>query len=532
MAEFYPVGIQSFPRLRREGRIYVDKTQHIYNLMKLSGSAVYFLSRPRRFGKSLLISTLKAAFEGKKELFEDLYIYDKISWEKFPVIHISMTDLGFPLVGLSKALQKRLKDIGKEYEIDLESENENHLFQELIKKLSHKYAKQVVILIDEYDKPITHGLEKKDVSVAEANQSIMKNFYGGLKDLDEHIRFLFITGIAKFAKVSIFSELNHLTDITLEERYSTICGYTQQELEHYFPEGIKNLAAKYKTSEEDCLAKIKHWYDGFSWDGENFVYNPFSTLRLLDSSQFANHWFETGTPTFLVKILNEKFDYHFEKTHAIETNFSTLQFHDLDPKAILLQTGYLTIKKRWIEDDFSSAYLVDYPNNEVKMAFTSMLLDNYLHKQPSSSGIEISDVRNAFKDNDLTKVKDIIQSMFASVPAQLFSKKDAEGKVTLVGENFYHAVIYLIFNLLGTKMQAEVGVKNGRIDSVVETNTHVYIFEFKKNNKVDDAIEQIKTQEYAEKYRLSPKIIYLIGVSFSLRKKGLNAWKEVIWERN
>lgn len=530
MAEYYPTGVQSFPELRKNEQIYVDKTPHIYNLIKKGASRVYFLSRPRRFGKSLLISTLKSLFEGRKELFEGLYIYDKIAWEKFPVIHISMSEIRFPDLGLYEALNIRLQQSASEYDIYLESKDLNGKFQELIKRLSAKYEKQVVILIDEYDKPITHGIEKDNADLAEENRDIMKNFYGGLKDLGEHIRFLFITGIAKFAKVSIFSELNHLSDITLEKKYATICGYTQQELQQSFPEGIKNLANEYNISTEECLAQIKDWYNGFSWDGENFVYNPFSTLRLLDSRKFANHWFETGTPTFLVKILNEKFNYDFAGKTAKEGNFSTIHFHKLDPKAILLQTGYLTIKEKWLEG-MESIYRVDYPNNEVKAAFTEMLLGGYLEMQPSDSGLEISDVRDAFKKNDLNRVKAIITSMFASVPPQLFSKKNENGKVTPVGENFYHAVIYLIFNLLGTKMQAEVGVKEGRIDAVVETNTHVYLFEFKKNNSVDAAIEQIKEKEYAEKYRNSPKTVYLVGVSFSLRKKGLNAWKAVIWER-
>jgi hypothetical protein len=530
MAEYYPTGVQSFPELRKNEQIYVDKTHHIYNLVKKGASRVYFLSRPRRFGKSLLISTLNSLFQGKKELFEGLYIYDKVAWEKFPVIHISMSEIRFPNLGLYEALNIRLQECASEYDISLENKDLNGKFQELIKKLSAKYEKQVVILIDEYDKPITHGIEKDNADLAEENRDIMKNFYGGLKDLGEHIRFLFITGIAKFAKVSIFSELNHLSDITLEERFSTICGYTQQELEHYFPEGIDKLAIKEGVTREECLAKIKDWYNGFSWDGENFVYNPFSTLRLLDSCQFANHWFETGTPTFLVKILNERFDFAFDKTRALESDFSTFELHKLDPKAILLQTGYLTIKSK-TKDNSRSIYFVDYPNWEVQTAFTEMLLGNYLDKRPSDSGLEISDVRDAFKQNDLNRVKAIITSMFASVPPQLFSKKNENGKVTPVGENFYHAVIYLIFNLLGTKMQAEVGVKEGRIDAVVETNTHIYLFEFKKNNSVDAAIEQIKEKEYAEKYRNSPKIVYLVGVSFSLRKKGLNAWKAVIWER-
>ncbi|MFN0203737.1 MAG: AAA family ATPase, partial [Bacteroidia bacterium] len=291
MIEKYPVGIQTFSEVIRHNAVYVDKTAHILSLLTSNTKKSYFLSRPRRFGKSLLISTLKALFEGKQPLFQGLYIYDKMEWKTYPIIHLSMSDINFENLGLEKALKLECNRLAKKENVELVG-NKSPL-RELLEALYLKYEQQVVILIDEYDKPIIHGLEAGNSSEAEKNRDIMKSFYGGLKDADAQLRFLFITGVSKFAKVSIFSDLNHLTDISLDENYATLCGYTQEELEHYFPQGIEKLAKKYGMTQERCLAKIKDWYDGFSWDGENFMYNPFSTLQLFSSSQFSNYWFST-----------------------------------------------------------------------------------------------------------------------------------------------------------------------------------------------------------------------------------------------
>lgn len=528
MAVFYPVGIQSFERLRKEGRLYVDKTSFIYDLVRAGGSPVYFLSRPRRFGKSLLINTLKAIFEGKKELFKGLYIEDKIEWESYPIIHLSMDAIGSNEIGLYEALKKELASIEKEHGLNIEkTESLGVLFRELISALHKKYDKQVAILVDEYDKPITHGLEKDDVSLAEKNRDIMKNLYGGLKSMDDSIRFLFITGISKFAKVSIFSDLNHLTDISLDKRFAAICGYTQTELEQYFEEGIHALAEENELTYQACLDKLKYWYNGFSWDAKTFVYNPFSTLKLLESRQFHNYWFETGTPTFLVKMLSRETVYKMQGLKVNAQHFEAFDFQRLDYKTLLLQTGYLTLKKALTDDRFEASY----PNKEVEQAFEWMLLGEYLHDSPGNIGINIYDIRDAFLDNDLDLVMKIIETMFHSLPAELFSKKDKSGNIKAVSENFYHAIIYLIFNLLGIKMQAEVSVKEGRIDALVETQEHIYVFEFKKDESPELALGQIEAREYMKQYSLSPKTIHLIGVRFSLETRGIHQadWATKIW---
>ncbi len=527
MAENYPVGIQSFSELIGTNSIYVDKTPQIYSLLHKEGIKNYFLSRPRRFGKSLLINTFKAIFQGKQALFKGLFIYDKITWESYPIIHLSMSEIGFAgNMGLEKALKNALQEMAREEKLSFTEIDEGRMFRELIKLLYEKYQKKVVVLIDEYDKPIIHGLEAGNSEVAEANRDILKTFYGALKDADDYLRFLFITGVSKFARVSIFSDLNHLTDLTLAEDYTTICGYTQAELEHYFPEGITKLAKKTGLTRERCLEKVKEWYDGFSWDGENFLYNPFSTLQLLNSSQFFNYWFATGTPTFLVKMMANLTEYQLENLKVRPQVFDTYNLRALDYKSLLLQTGYLAVKGRIMSDGAVDYYIVGFPNKEVREAYNEMLLAEFTDNTSSDAGVSIFDIRDAFLDNDLDKVKQIIQAMFHSIPADLFEKKDKNGHIKAVGENFYHAIIYLIFNLLGVKMQAEVVVKGGRIDAVVETKEHIYLFEFKKDRSPELAIAQIRANQYFAKYLLSNKIIHLIGVRFSLEERGIDAEKD------
>jgi Predicted AAA-ATPase/PD-(D/E)XK nuclease superfamily len=521
MAERYPVGIQHFSELRRVNALYVDKTALIYELLRGENRSIFFLARPRRFGKSLLVSTLAEIFSGNKALFEGLYIYDKIEWQKFPIIQLSFVSLGIEALGLEKAIEERLAIIAAQHGLTIQRPGVALAFEELIHKLQAKYQQKVVILIDEYDSPITKGLEKGDFDLAEKHRDILKEFYSILKDNDNFIRFLFITGITKFTKVSIFSALNYLTDISLDKRFSTICGYTQAELEANFPEGIQKLADENQLTKVDCLEKVKDWYNGFSWDGEAFVYNPFSVLLLLDSSQFSNYWFETGTPTFLVSMLNEKQTYVLENIKVRASIFNTYDLRKLDSLTLLLQTGYLTIKKK-LYDDY---YAISFPNKEVRESFNEMLLGDYLDVHAGRTGATIYDIRDALKANDLSQVIDIIQSMFESVPFELYEKKDKDGKIKPVGENFYHAVIYLIFNLVGVKMQAEVSVKNGRVDALVETSENIYLFEFKKDQNPDVAIQQMQEKNYAGKYLTSNKNIYLVGVCFSLEKRGISDWK-------
>ena len=523
MAVSYPVGIQHFAEIIENKAVYVDKTDFIYELIRQGSPKPYFLSRPRRFGKSLLISTFQEIFSGNKDLFKGLYIYDKIEWQKFPIIHISFVNIGIDELTLTVALEKVLHQHAEKENLVLNSEGIGLLFQELIQKLHAKYQKGVVILIDEYDKPITLGLEKGDFDLAEKNRDIMKTFYSILKDSGNLIRLLFITGISKFAKVSIFSELNHLSDLTLDENFAAICGYTHQDLKDYFQEGIEKLAEKEGVSKEEITQKIEHWYDGFSWDGKTFVYNPFSFLQLMRKQQFANYWFETGTPTFLIKLLSKDQKYQVENLVVGENAFSTYNFRQLSYISLMLQTGYLTIKEKIKDED--NYYRINYPNHEVKVAFNEMLLSDYLNQPPNEATATLYYLKSAFEKDNIQEVIKIIDALFASIPSQLFSDIDKDGNEKVVAENFYHAVIYLAFNILSVKMQAEVIVRDGRVDAVVETKKCVYIFEFKKNRSAAAAIKQMQTKNYAQKYLLSGKEIFLIGINFTFKKRGIQSWK-------
>lgn len=522
----YPVGEQSFEKIRRNDAIYVDKTQFVLRLIENKTHSNYFLSRPRRFGKSLFLDMLEKLFECKKDLFKGLYIYDKIEWKKYPVIRISMDSVGFAEQGLEIALQEMLKKLAKTEDITLEATLYSTQFGELIEKLYQKYEKEVVILIDEYDKPIIHYIDSEASQQAIANRDILKSFYGVLKPSSQYVRFLFITGVSKFSRVSIFSDLNNLTDLTLDDDYTTICGFTEQEIRHYFSVGLQDLANKENIDNEQIIKKIKHWYNGFSWNGRDFVYNPYSTLRLLSSLQFRNYWFESGTPTLLINLIHQKGEYDFSNLRVQKSIYNWYDLKNLDFISIMLQTGYLTFKAQ-ITDDI---YKIFYPNKEVELSFSEMLLERTLDKPSGRMAVTILDIEQAFKADKIEIVIDILTKMFQTLPYQFFKEAqkvtDAQGNETEkrkpLGENFYHAVIYLVFQILGISMQAEVAAQEGRIDALVETDTHLYLFEFKKNRTANAAFEQIQQRKYAQHFALSKKQIKLIGIAFNLRKRGIS----------
>jgi hypothetical protein len=522
----FPVGEQFFEKLRRNEAIYVDKTPFMLSLVQKKFHPYYILSRPRRFGKSLFLDTLEQLFLGKKELFQDLYIYDKIQWESYPVIRLSMDKIGFSEKGLEKALHAYLGEVASKEQITLTKELYSTQFGELIQKMSEKYQKEVVVLIDEYDKPIVHYIDGTSSTQAEANRAILKAFYGVLKPSGNFLRFLFITGVSKFSRVSIFSDLNNLSDLTLDERYAAVCGFTEAEIRQYCQAGLDDLAAKESVSVEAIFAKIRNWYNGFSWNGTDFVYNPYSTMRLMDSLQFKNYWFNSGTPTFLVKLLHQKGTYDLSNLEVNESIYDWHDLQDLDVISVMLQTGYLTFKKR-VGD---SVYKVDFPNREVEQSFSELLLEQNLAQKTGRMSITILDLERALKKNQLSVVIEILTKMFKTLPHQFFKEAkdvtDTQGKITTirnpVGENFYHAVLYLVFKILGIGMQVEVSSQHGRIDALVETDTHIYLFEFKKNRSAQAAFEQIKNNHYAEHFALSKKQILLIGVAFNLRKKGIS----------
>ncbi|GHT62441.1 hypothetical protein AGMMS50239_15760 [Bacteroidia bacterium] len=371
-----PIGIQSFKKLREENRLYVDKTKYILQLV--TTGSVYFLSRPRRFGKSLLVSTMTALFQGKKSLFEGLDIYDKWDWTQTnPVIRLDFAGINNDTAAnLQADLEKVILKTAQEYGISLTREAAGSFF-ELISKLHQTTGRQVVVLIDEYDKPIIDHLT--DLSVAEENRNVLKSFYGILKPADEHLRFVLLTGVSKFNKVSIFSELNNLNDITMDDRYASICGYTQTELETCFDEYIERLQEEYQMEKTDVLNTIRKWYDGYSWDGSTSVYNPFSTLLLFDKKIVSNYWFETGTPTFLINLIKEKNGIQFvlDSIMVEDAAFIGYDIRQIDIVPILFQTGYLTVKSKQTPAMAPPEYILGVPNKEVHDSLMRFLVSGY-----------------------------------------------------------------------------------------------------------------------------------------------------------
>jgi hypothetical protein len=368
-----PIGQQYFGAIRNDNKLYIDKTKYIYELCRPQNRN-YFLSRPRRFGKSLTVDTIAELFKGNKPLFEGLWIADHWDWSiQHPVIRLSLDAIGHQ-DGLTAALQKALRKIAHSFKIKLSETTPGQLFQELIQKVARKHRKPVVILIDEYDRPIVDYIDPFDYTQATEHREILKEFFSILKDASNDIRMLFITGITKFARVSIFSTLNHLTDLTLDPNFAALCGCTQAEVEHSFAPYLEKMPP-------ETLGYLKHWYNGYSWDGKTFVYNPYSLLCFFQTQIYSDYWFETGTPIFLVKLLSKRFIYQLEEkevSDSILSNFVLEQQDNLDIDSLLLQTGYLTIKEVLQETPLDQrTFILKHPNHEVKQAFNRFLLGEY-----------------------------------------------------------------------------------------------------------------------------------------------------------
>lgn len=510
-----PIGRQSLQDLRDDNCIYVDKTQHIYKLC--TEGKMYFLSRPRRFGKSLLLSTMEELFKGRKDLFEGTWILDNWDWEKKnPVIHISFNLVDYEIKGLMEALKETLLGYYVKYDlIPNKNSSIKVLFSDLVKGIYDKHGK-VVILIDEYDKPIIDHLEFLEIDRAKANQKILALFYGALKDSGTFIRLLFITGVSKFTKMSLFSKLNNLDDLTIDPNYSTILGYTQEELEDNFAEYLNDALLTFPHyTREEFLAKIRLWYNGYSWDGKMTLYNPAGILFFLSKKDFQGFWFQSGTPTFLTKkMLGET----FFPTDDIDTSTSFLDQYSLDnieTTSLMFQTGYLTIKEKSEDGDL----VLTYPNQEVKRAMYSLLMDG-IAPTIGGNGASVLHLKNAFLKNDLAKVKDILVAMFSSLAYDVYTHQ-AQTQV----EGFYHGLVHILFKYLGLYIKSEVHSVKGRADSIVETSTHIYFFEFKINSDAETAYQQIIDKKYAAPYTADNRIKIGIGVNFNTIAKELDGWK-------
>ena len=503
-----PIGIQDFAEIRTGGYLYVDKTQVIHRL--LSASKYYFLSRPRRFGKSLTLSTIRAIFEGKRELFQGLWIEDQWDWNRVhPVIHLSFSSMGYRTLGLEAAIAAELRAVSESVGIHLREQAIERQFEELIQQLAQRDGK-VVVLIDEYDKPLIDYLD--DLPLAKTNQQVMKTFYSVIKDSDPYLQFLLITGVSKFSKVSIFSDLNHLFDLTFAREAVALTGYTQTELEYYFQDYMPEAQDYLGLDHTTLLEKLREWYNGYSWDGRTRVYNPFSILNFFRDGNFRNFWFETGTPTFLLKLLREQNLYQLDNLTVPERSFSSYDIEHLQALPILFQTGYLTIKTK---GEFG-LYTLDYPNHEVRESLLDYIISDLRHLHTPLTSPIVIDLHRAFAANDLEQVIKLVKSIFKTIPSQIFIAK---------AEHYYHSLTYLVFHYLGLYTESEVNTNDGRLDCVVKTPTHIYVIEFKLDKSADEALQQIKDKGYAEKYRTDPRPKVLVGVNFSSEQKTVAEWK-------
>jgi len=506
-----PIGIQTFRDFIEEDYIYVDKTKLIHDLFA-GGGKYYLLSRPRRFGKSVLISTLAEIFSGHQELFRGLWIYDKIQWTAYPMIYIDFSKIDYETPEILKeSLKKILEKTAELLGVTLDEKSTyKESFVELIEKLSVKG--RVVILIDEYDKPLLQYVEAEKTETAKEVRDILKNFYGVIKGMDAYLRFVLLTGVSKFSKLSVFSDLNNLIDITLMEKYSTLLGYTEGELRHYFSPFIERMARKKGIAENILFETLRKWYNGYSWDGVNFIYNPFSILNLFNTYRFKNYWFSTGTPTFLIKSIRDRQSQPlgFEDLAVKEYTFDSFDLESMDIAGLLFQSGYLTIKKITIEDEEETFYL-SYPNKEVRDSFLTHLFGEYIHKGLTYGTQVLKRISKAIAADHPERFVEEIKSLFASIPYHIFIKER---------EAYYHSLIYIILRLSGAEIRCEDPTNTGRIDAVLETAKKFYIIEFKVGSE-QDALAQIKQMKYYEKYLAKGKEIVLMGIGLDPEKRNI-----------
>ena len=526
-----PIGIQSFEDLRRKNFLYVDKTLYAFKLANLG--KVYFLSRPRRFGKSLFLSTLKAYFLGQKELFKGLYIEKaeekraeiekNEAWGEYPVFYLDFNVGRYDLDGaLAESLDYFLKKEEKIYRLKNEGDSFGKRFQSLIETAYNKTGKQAVILVDEYDKPLLQTMGVNE-ALNEEYRNTLKAFYSVIKTCDQYIRFAFLTGVTKFSKVSISSDLNNLQDISMLNDYAEICGLTQAEIEKTFKPEIERLAKNTKNSYDKMLEELKKRYDGYKFSvlGES-VYNPFSILNTFNSGELKNYWFATGTPTFLVNYLK---DAHYNipdldgKVELDESMLNEYRADAKDPIPILFQSGYLTIKE-YIEE--VNMYRLGFPNDEVRYSFLENLVPAYSSLRPDETGVSIWKFVEDIRAGNVDDFMDRMQAIIAGVPYNNLPKD----KLKLREQN-YQTAVYLIFKLMGQFVQTEIHCLKGRADCIVHTKDSIYIFEFKlmSAGTSEDAIVQIKENGYAAQFKTSSKKIILIGSSFNEEERTIGEWK-------
>ena len=513
-----PVGIQDFEKLRNDNCLYVDKTQFVYQLAQTSSP--YFLGRPRRFGKSLFLSTLKAYFEGKKELFEGLKLAElEKNWTKYPVIYLDFNvGLLTRAENVANKIKKQLEDLTVLWDNNYDYEDLAIKFEAVIKAAYEQTGQKVVILIDEYDKPLINTMDNPTTN--EEIRTILKSFYGVLKSADAYLRFVFLTGVTKFSQVSIFSDLNQLIDISLNESFSEICGISETELLQNFQPEIQALAVRHKLTFEQAFAELKKLYDGYHFAKVSAnIYNPFSVLNTFGNLDFAYYWFATGTPTFLAQALkNQSYDIRkFDNDVLIAANsIMDYRVENQNLVPLLYQSGYLTIKEYKQNRD---AFVLGYPNEEVKYGLLNELLPAFARTPIITGNFSVLEFLQQIDNNDIDGFMTSLKAFFSEIPYDSIEQKNRN-------EQYFQHVFYLLFKLMGQFVQTEVKNNKGRADAVVKTADSIYVFEFKmdENATAEDALAQINSKDYAIPYTTDHRKLVKIGVEFSQTEKGIKRW--------
>ena len=524
----YPIGIQTFEHLITDGYVYVDKTDLIYSLV--TEGKIYFLSRPRRFGKSLLVSTLESYFQGRKELFKGLKI-DALEheWLEYPVFHVDFSQGSFNEKGsLEAKIEEYIAGWEKVYGRSDIALTTSGRFLHVLQQAHQRYGRRCVVLVDEYDKPILDALssdlsvpgEKGDLSLEARNRDVLRDFYSIFKAADPDLQFVLLTGVTKFSQVSVFSGFNQPADISMVSDFDTLCGITQEELEHYFAEPIAALARKFGQSVPEMKQLLKQRYDGYHFSSRLVdVYNPFSLLNVFRYKEMQDYWFSTGTPTYLVHLLNHAGETLDEMTGRYYRRQEFMDYKaDVErPLPMIYQSGYLTIRDYSWEDD---SFLLDFPNNEVKGGFLVMVAMDYLKARDDVSYLA-RELNKALKLGDTEGFRELLTAFLAGIPYEMRRKADERER-----ERYFQYTLYLVFRLLSVyAVRVEERQSQGRVDCVVETPDYIYIFEFKLDGTAGEALRQIEEKGYARPYEADKRKVYPIGVSFSSETGTIEDWQ-------
>lgn len=507
----YPIGIQNFEKLRQDGYLYIDKTDLVYSLVQTSNC--YFLSRPRRFGKSLLISILEAYFLGKKELFKGLAI-EKLEqeWTVYPVLHLDLNIEKYDSIdNLTDILNVNLKLWEQTYGSDDAETSVSLRFAGIIRRAYKQTGRRVVVLVDEYDKPLLQSIGNK--ALQEEFRNTLKPFYGVLKSLDGCIRFALLTGVTKFGKVSVFSDLNNLDDISMNNQYATLCGITEKEIHTNIEEGIRSLASAQNLSYEETCVKLKEMYDGyhFTSDSEG-IYNPFSLFNALKNKTFGNYWFETGTPTYLVELLKRN-RYNLKDMTETVSSADVLNsiYGDDEPIPVIYQSGYLTIKGY---NPRFKTYRLGFPNKEVEEGFMNFLIPYYTPIKKEKTAFSIENFVEEIERGDIDSFFRRLQSFFADTPYELVRDRELH----------YQNVLFIVFKLIGLYVKAEYHTSQGRIDLALQTDKYIYVMEFKLEGSAEEALRQIEEKQYALPFASDKRQVFQICINFSSQTRNIEKW--------